>query len=99
MPVKVHKASDYLNTPEDIAGCGVKLRFTAQCPRAAGGAAFDTQPVPAYHVCSGRATRGAGGALNPQPATAGWNSCLRRGARANVPGNGVDGRVPRGAGS
>ncbi len=61
--------------------------------------AFDTQPMPAYHVCSGRATRGAGGALYPQPATAGWNSSPRQGARANFPGSGVDGRVPRGAGS
>ena len=52
----------------------------------------------AYHFWSGRATRGAGGALNPQSATAGWNSSPRQGARANFPGNGADGWVPRGAG-
>lgn len=29
MPATAHKASDYLDTPEAIAACDVKLRFTA----------------------------------------------------------------------
>jgi hypothetical protein len=47
-----------------------------------------------------RARRGGSGALNPQSALAGLNSLPRSsGPRGQRAGSGVDGRVPRGAGS
>src|SRR5829696_10494028 len=47
-----------------------------------------------------RARRGGSGALNPQSALAGLNSLSRgSGPRGQRAANGVDGRVPRGAGS
>jgi len=44
----------------------------------------------------GRARWGAGGALYPQPASAGLNSSSRSGASGLATARGVDGKVPRG---
>ncbi len=45
---------------------------------------------------NGRARWGAGGALYPQPASAGLNSSSRSGASGLATARGVDGKVPRG---
>src|SRR5918999_3465938 len=59
------------------------------------GGDFDTSLTENY-TYDGRARWGAGGALNPQPASAGLNSPSRSGASGLATARGVDGKVPRG---
>ena len=59
------------------------------------GADFDISLTVNYTEI-GRARWGAGGALNPQPASAGLNSPSRSGASGLAMARGVDGKVPRG---
>jgi hypothetical protein len=56
---------------------------------------FDSSLTENY-TRNGRARRGAGGALYPQPASAGLNSSSRSGASGLATARGVDGKVPRG---
>ena len=60
-----------------------------------GESGFDIRLTRIY-TDGGRARWGAGGALNPQPASAGLNSPSRSGASGLATIRGVDGRVPRG---
>ena len=59
------------------------------------GSDFDVRLTENY-TWGGRARWGAGGALNPQPASAGLNSPSRSGASGLAAIRGVDGKVPRG---
>jgi hypothetical protein len=59
------------------------------------GPRFDISLTENY-TWNGRARWGAGGALYPQPASAGLNSSSRSGASGLATARGVDGKVPRG---
>ena len=59
------------------------------------GRGFDISLTENY-TQNGRARWGAGGALYPQPASAGLNSSSRSGASGLATARGVDGKVPRG---
>ena len=74
--------------------------MAADCPRLCRsienlGRGFDISLTENY-TQNGRARWGAGGALYPQPASAGLNSSSRSGASGLATARGVDGKVPRG---